>query len=369
MRKAVVQHLNPPPGQRLLAVSDVHGNPEFLSGLLEQAAFCEDDALFLLGDFLEKGAESLGTLRLVMDLSRRYEVHILCGNCDDLVVGFVDGREELEDEFFDFYLQKWGDRCTLHQMGAEIGLTEADMKNYPLFRAALRENFRRELDFLRELPTIIETEHLIFVHGGVPSGANMEALEAWRCMKNDDFLLQESHLEKYCIVGHTPVTLYHAHIPSASPIICREKKIISIDGGCSLKADGQLNLLILPQEDSEDFRWISWDGLPQVTALEEQASSRSAVNIRWGRSRVEVLASGPEFTRCRHLETGRELDILTDYLYEKQGQTRCEDSTDYRLPVAPGDRLSVVRSTSKGLLAKKDGATGWYGGRFEPINR
>lgn len=42
---------------------------------------------------------------------------------------------------------------------------------------------------------------------------------------------------------------------------------------------------------------------------------------------------------------------------------RCEDSTDYRLPVEPGDVLKVVERTSRGILAKKDGVTGWYFGR------
>ena len=44
--------------------------------------------------------------------------------------------------------------------------------------------------------------------------------------------------------------------------------------------------------------------------------------------------------------------------------TRCEDSTDYRLPVEPGDALSIVRATSRGYLAKKAGVTGWYTGRL-----
>ncbi|MEG2119796.1 MAG: metallophosphoesterase, partial [Pseudoflavonifractor sp.] len=286
VRRAVVEHLALRPRQRVLAVSDVHGTPDFLLTVLERARFSREDALFVVGDLLEKGRESLRTLRVLMYLSERYEIHTLCGNCDDLVVGFVDGREELNDAFFDFYLGAWGERCTLIQMGRQAGLTDAQMKDYPLFRQVLREKYKPELDFLRALPTIIETEHLIFVHGGIPSGEHMEELEAWHCMKNDDFLLQESHLDKWCIVGHTPVTLYHPHIPSAAPIFRQSQKIISIDGGCALKADGQLNLLVVPTQDSEDFSWLAYDGLPAVTALDGQAPSEDSVNIRWGRNAV-----------------------------------------------------------------------------------
>ena len=59
-------------------------------------------------------------------------------------------------------------------------------------------------------------------------------------------------------------------------------------------------------------------------------------------------------------ETGRELDILTDYLRQGPQGTYCLDSTDYLLPVTAGERLAVVRRTSRGALAKKDGVTGWY---------
>lgn len=164
------------------------------------------------------------------------------------------------------------------------------------------------------------------------------------------------------------MTLYHPHIPCATPIFRRAEKIISIDGGCALKADGQLNLLVLPEEGSENFTCHHYDGLPLVRALDGQTAAETSVNVRWGHSRVEVLTRGGEFSRCRHVETGREMDVLTDYLYEKRGETRTQDTTDYRLGVAPGDLLSVVRTTSRGILAKQDGVTGWYTGRFEREN-
>ena len=55
---------------------------------------------------------------------------------------------------------------------------------------------------------------------------------------------------------------------------------------------------------------------------------------------------------------------ITDYLYEKDGATLCEDSTDCRLDVTAGERLSVVRRLSDRTLAKKKGVTGWYFGRL-----
>ena len=95
-------------------------------------------------------------------------------------------------------------------------------------RQTLRAAFPQVREWLAKLPTILETEHLVFVHGGVPSLEHMEQLNRWRCMKNDDFRGQGHSFEKYVIVGHWPVTLYHEHIPSAAPIFDWDRKIISM---------------------------------------------------------------------------------------------------------------------------------------------
>ena len=100
-----------------------------------------------------------------------------------------------------------------------------------------------------------------------------------------------------------------------------------------------------------------------MTVFRSIPPSPDSINIRWGRSDLELLESGEEFSLCRHLESGRELYILTSYLRRDGERLGCEDSTDYRLPVLPGDRLSLVARTSRGCL-KKNGVTGWYSGRL-----
>lgn len=111
-------------------------------------------------------------------------------------------------------------------------------------------------------------------------------------MKTDDFLGQGHSFDKWVHRGPLAVTLYHPDIQSAAPILLPGRRIASIDGGCVLKLDGQLNALILPQEDSQDFTWTAWDGLPTATALDGQEPSADPLNIRWGRSAVEVLERG-----------------------------------------------------------------------------
>ena len=61
-------------GRRILAVSDIHGYPDYLINVLKKADFQESDILFIVGDMLERGPDSLGVLRYVMRLCERGNV-------------------------------------------------------------------------------------------------------------------------------------------------------------------------------------------------------------------------------------------------------------------------------------------------------
>lgn len=354
-------------GRRTFCVSDIHGNLPLLTGLLDKIGFSEKDTLIVMGDIVERNTGSLATLRYLMGLAKVRDVRFLLGNCDNLVLDFVDATGELLDDFFERWIGKLGEKGCLTQMAREAGVSLNGRADYPLARETFRERFRAELDFFRAMPHILLNDDYLLVHGGVPRETELDSLVAFDCMKNDHFWEQGRTFQRWVIAGHTPVTLYREDIPSADPIIDESSHIISIDGGCTLKVDGQLNALLLPETPAEaaDFSFAAYDGLPSVTALERQEPSKDPVNIRWGRSALEVLERGEEFSRCRHVETGRELDVLNGYLRFDEKGVHCEDSTDYRLPVSPGDRLKVVRETGRGLLAKKGGVTGWYGGRYQ----
>ena len=363
MDRAIVIRPEFQPGRRIIAVSDIHGNLPFFRALMAQVNLTPDDILVLVGDMLEKGEESFALLRHLMELSKTHTVYPVCGNCDGLVLRFFES-DELDERFFSRYLPIHPESA-LRQMARAGGFEQ--LEDLPKLRADLRAAYPEEWKWLQAMPSIVETEHLVFVHGGVPSLEHMEELERWGCMKNDDFLGQGHAFDKWVIVGHWPVTLYNGKIPSAAPIFTRDRKIISIDGGCVLKMDGQLNALIIPSEESEDFRWEAWDGLPTAVALDGQDPSADSINIRWGHSALDLLEKGEETSLCRHRESGRVLSILNSYLYPTADGLHCEDSTDYRLPVSPGDKLTVVRAIRNGALCKKDGVTGWYFGRLTPL--
>lgn len=359
-RRARIERRAEPETGRIFAVSDVHGNLDYLRRLLEKIEFSPADTLVLVGDLLEKGPRSLDTLRYVLELQRTHRVWAVSGNCDwwyPLLyeVGTVEDNR--------WYLNA-KPCCLLRQMLDELGIPVSPDMDYLAARDAAAAAFPAEFAFLKSLPEVIETERFVFVHGGLPAG-EPESWDAWACMKYDNFLATERRFDKWVIVGHWPVMLYGGDIVQANPIVDREKHIVSIDGGCVLKDDGQLNALILPPKGSEDFAFAAYDPFPTAVALDDQATSAQSRYIRWGDAQVEVLARGTEFSRVRHVRTGYELDVLTKYLYGEGRYCEVNDCTDYALPVRAGDRVSVVEETSRGYFVKRRGVSGWYFGRLE----
>ncbi len=358
---ARVQRLRVAPGRRILAVSDIHGNLPYLRALLEKAAFCEEDELIVVGDFLEKGPESLATLRFLMELTRRGNCHPLLGNCDSWNDIFLY-PEEADERVVDYILTK--KVGLLWEMCNAAGIDPFALSDFASVKRELRRRFAAEWDFLERLPHAIETEHYIFAHAAVRPDKPLRAHSAGELLRFDAFMSRGWRFDKWVVVGHWPVMLYHRDIVCANPVIDRESRIVSIDGGCVLKDDGQLNALVIPFEGSEDFGLVAYDPFPLRTVKTAQAASARSYYIRWGDSRVQVLRRGAEFSHCRHVRTGYEMDILTKYLFTDGEFTDCNDCTDYVLPLEPGDAVGVVEETSRGFFVKHRGVSGWYYGEL-----
>lgn len=362
-----IEQITIEPGKRILVTSDIHGHLSYFKKVLEKASFCDDDFLFIVGDIIEKGPENLNTLRYIMELCKQGNVIPLIGNVDAYRLKLI--YELSEENVYGFYdyilaLRKWVGTSFYEELATECGYTINSPDDILLSKQAVIAHFKKEFEFLANLPTVVETQNYIFVHGGLRKKQASDNLDKdiFELTKFDAFAENTSNIfDKYVIAGHWPVVLYDSAIPQMNPIINRDKKIISIDGGCGVKKDGQLNLLIIPDINCsvDKISHISYDEIPAVYALESQSSSTESIYISWLNREIRILKKGEEFSYIEHIKSGRKLHIPNSYL---RNETECFDYTDYILPVNKGDRLSIISKNSKGYIAKKDGIIGWYFG-------
>lgn len=364
----VIQRVSFPDNRRILMISDIHGHAEGLEKLLEQVRFSKDDILVIVGDLVEKGPESLRTVRMVMELCRTHTVYPLMGNVDMWRLEHLFSDDPAVHQSMISYSIKargWWKNSFLDELCQELGVIPEEIEDTRALFARLREHFADEFDFLLNLPTVLETQRMIFVHGGIPHERimDLENTDRVSLMKWDHFYEDGLSFEKYVVVGHWPTTLYSKGAPLYNPIIDHERHILCLDGGCGVKDEGQLNLLEYPCWQSNDCTLHTWTDLPVITALDAQEASADFDYIHWGDHEVVLLEQGKELSRIAH--HGREMTVPSGFVWERDGRTYCSDITDLRLAVQPGESLYLITTAPLGAFVKKDGVIGWYEGRWQ----
>ncbi len=387
--KTTIRTIKAEAGQRIIAVSDIHGHLNHLIQLLKKVNYSGDDILVIVGDVVDKGPDSLRTLQYVMELSDREQVYVSMGNVDAHRLQFLINEEEGADarfcEFVHWTKECWGGGLITDMM-ADIGLLvdKLTAQNAGEYRKKLCEHFHREIEFLRTCPTVIRLGRYLFVHGGIPTDDLMqiEGLPAELFLKNDAFLAKEYLFDKYIVVGHWPVCLYDRERECVAPIFEQKKNIIAIDGGCGLKQVGQLNALLIPDQDAKmsELLWESFDEFPRAVALTDQEPVAPTVHIQYFDSEVELLEERGDVSLLRHLSSGREFWVPTGHTWQKAGlkirgkeettagELYCDDYCDEKLGINAGDELSVIWKTSIGCYVKCRGRIGWYCGSIEEKN-
>ncbi len=361
MKKAVVKTFEPKKGQRVIAISDIHGNLDVFQKLLKKIVFTEQDILVLVGDMLEKGPRNLDTLHYIMELEKTHQVYAILGNCDMVLLTLIENRE---NERLRLYLQQR--LSTIHEMYRKLGYEFGDATNISEMKRLLCTHFQEEIRWLQKLPHILVAGNYYFAHAALKS-ENVNENSMQDVIREEAFMEQDHEFTHTVVVGHTPVTLYDTKISQNNPIFDKKKNIISIDGGNVLKLEGQLNALFIPDTTFNEVYYDSMDLLPQAVIMETRSikEEQDSINVRWSDGAVKILRRENEFSYCKHLSSGHELWILNEVLSNYNGMEWAEEGTDYVLPVIEGDVVSVVRETSRGYLVKRDGRVGWYTGSLK----
>ena len=196
---ARIKRLRLPPGRRIIAVSDIHGNLPYLKGLLKKIRFDADDILIIDGDFLEKGPDSLGTLRYIMQLSEAGNVYTVCGNCD----GWDDifrMPPEADEHLLHYMMHK---KCgLLWEMCNAAGIDPFELEGLAECKKQLFNSFTEEWKFISRLPHAIETKNYVFAHAAMRDDKPLSAHTAGELMRCDAFMNTGRSFEKWVIVGH-----------------------------------------------------------------------------------------------------------------------------------------------------------------------
>ena len=183
---------------RLIGITDIHGEYEKLSSLLDKITPAKDDTIIFMGDYIDRGPKSKEVVEKVLSMSD------IC-SCVNLI-----GSHEYallhanSDEYYKYLFWNYGG--------------DATAKSYGSF-----ENiFKIHGDFFNSLQPYYLTDKYLFIHAGIRIGIPLEKQDLVDMVYiRGEFFNHKHDLPQKIIFGHTEFD---------EPKIWEDK--ICIDTGC-----------------------------------------------------------------------------------------------------------------------------------------
>ena len=200
-----------PPGLRLYAIGDVHGRTDLLAEMHQRIAGdlarrpVADWRVIHLGDYIDRGPDSAGTLELLHGYQAEGHCDLLLGNHDRYLLDFLTDRESAD-------LDLWvinGAIKTIDSFGVD-GMRmvySLDDDFLSQLHDALTAAMQPWLpEFLGGLQRVLRYGDYAFVHAGVrPDVALEDQIEHDLIWIREPFLSSVADHGAVIVHGHTPV--------------------------------------------------------------------------------------------------------------------------------------------------------------------
>ena len=192
-----------PDGQRVYAVGDIHGRLDLFEALV--AAVDADDnvappaetTVILLGDLVDRGADSAGVIRLAREWQQRRRVRILAGNHEEM---FLKSFSSLE--MFRHFLRHGGRETVLSYGVDRARFAQAELEAaQAMMQAAVPA---QDIAFLNGFEDMIAVGDYLFVHAGIDPRVPIEEqkIHDLRWIR-EPFLSHAEHHGQVVVHGHT----------------------------------------------------------------------------------------------------------------------------------------------------------------------
>ena len=145
--------------KRILAVGDIHGMYDKLTSLMEKIQFSPaDDLLIFLGDYIDRGPQSLECLDYVMNLYKQYP---------ERVVPLLGNHEAMCINYYEYEARK---RSLMDNFGKQMVLVWLDnggKDTYKQFKTLKRPELQKRLCWMRMLSNHYQVGNFYFCHAGI----------------------------------------------------------------------------------------------------------------------------------------------------------------------------------------------------------
>ncbi len=232
------------------AIGDIHGKAGMLDELLQH--WDGRSQLVFLGDLIDRGEDSRAVLERVKDLVDQKGAICLSGNHEYMFLTWLDNPEKS----YDHYRRNGGDTTINSLLGRPLNAPVDGVADAEGVKAAVADL----VDFIRQMPFLLETEQYIFVHAGL----DLE-LKDWRETSDYQkvwirapFHEGSNQTGKTIVFGHTPVYGLLKQERGTAELWTTEDGKIGMDGGAVY--GGVLHGIVFTDQGMTEHHFIENDG-------------------------------------------------------------------------------------------------------------
>lgn len=204
-------------------IPDLHGCAKTLRAIVEkQIKPGNDDEIYFLGDYIDRGPDPKGVIDFIMDLQEKgLKVFPLRGNHEEYILLALDNEQSLKKKFFLFkernkMTDEWmrsGGRSTLTSFGV------THVNQIP----------KKYVEWIKGLKYFYELDQYVLVHAGMNFQRRDPFDDLHAILWTKSFTPEPEKIEDRVIIhGHVSVSLDFLKAILADP----QRKYIPLDTGC-----------------------------------------------------------------------------------------------------------------------------------------
>ncbi len=224
-------------------ISDIHGEYDKYKEALKSIEFKDTDTLYVLGDIIDRGPNSM---KILLDMMMRFNVIPILGNHEYmamLVLQFL--LMEINEDNVDYVernpqvienLSRW--------------MNEGGTKTIEEFNTLSISEKYMIIDYLEEFrlndELILNNKYYVLVYAGLMNFKEERPLEDYKyyeCLLHRTDYSKALYKDKFLITGHTPTRFIHT---DRSDLVYKNNNHIAID--CGFASGGKLGIIRLDDE-------------------------------------------------------------------------------------------------------------------------
>ncbi|MDD5899576.1 MAG: metallophosphoesterase [Lachnospiraceae bacterium] len=248
----------------IFAMSDIHGNLMAFRKRAEQLEpyLKKGDKLLLLGDFIDRGTDSFGCLKLAKELQDNYgkdQVVVIKGNHE---VWFLDFLVDLGNDWLEEDRRYGTSKTFLSKEKYDILLTISSREEkWDFIRNTIKSEHKEFLRWMEELPLYYETPTQIFVHAGVDEDIPVEEID-YCTVATPDYIFSGKYPPT---TGKFPKDIIAGHVAASHVAHNPMYRGVYFDGYSHYYIDGSVNktkvlVCLAYDEDEKKYYELMDDG-------------------------------------------------------------------------------------------------------------